>query len=134
MVTDETLSRVRSVQHRRGASHGRSEGGDSTARSGIQKTSRFEPAQARAEKEGQAFRLPRGKRPTALVDRRYFSSLTGEFGIGEALAGNLRNRQTKPFRVVHVLPGVVAERLLIDVAEQVEGFDADVGSMQTALQ
>src|ERR1035441_3767573 len=92
MKSNETFSRVRSLHECSGTAHGRSESGDSTARSEIQKTGRFEPTKTRAETEGQAFLLPRCKRPTALVDRRFFSDLAGEFGVGKALAGDLRYR------------------------------------------
>src|ERR1035437_7661005 len=80
MVTDETFSRVRSLHECCGAHYGCAEGGNIAARSRVQETGGSEPAQARAETEGQVFRLPRCKRPT-LVDRRYFSNLPGEFGI-----------------------------------------------------
>lgn len=132
MVSSETFSRIRSIHKRRGASHGHSKGRDIATRSGVQETSRLEPAKARAEAEGRALRFPRGKRP--LVDFRYFPHLAGEFGIREALAGDLRYRQTKPLCVVHVLPGVISQCLFIDVAEQVEGFHADVGPVQAALE
>lgn len=37
-------------------------------------------------------------------------------------------------RIVHVLAVVVTERLLIEVAKQMEQFDAHIGTIDTALQ
>jgi hypothetical protein len=59
MVVNETLSRVRRLDECRGASHGRTESGDTTSRSEVSKTGRLEPAKTRAETQGQAFRGPR---------------------------------------------------------------------------
>ena len=133
MVPYETLSRIQQLHERRGASYGRAEGRDTTARSGVSKTGRLEPAKARTQTESQAFRGPRFKRPT-LVDRRLFPHLAGKLGIRETLPGNLRNRQTKPLRVVHVLPGVVTKCLFVDLTEQVEWLNRNVSSVQAALQ
>lgn len=140
MRADETFRRVQRVHGRCAKHHVSSESGDLAARSGIQKESRREPAQAWAETEGQtAFRFPLGKRPTNLVDRRFFSHLAGKFGIGETLTCDLRNRKSEPLAVgqyvaVVVLPVVVAESLFIKIPEQVERFHADVRAIEPALQ
>ena len=66
--------------------------------------------------------------------RFYVRLLAGDFIPGEALAHHLGQRQFEAVEIVHVFPVVVAERLFVDVAEQVEGLDADIGSVQSALQ
>src|ERR1017187_555624 len=130
----ETFRRIRSVHRRRGASHVYSKGGDLAARSRIQETSRFKSAQTRAKAEGQALRL--GPRELLFLNRfrLFLLHLAGKLGIGEALAGDLGNRQSKPLGIVHLLACVVAECLFIDVAEQMERFDADIGSVKATLQ
>jgi hypothetical protein len=45
-------------------------------------------------------------------------------GIGQALTSDLSNEEVKPVGITHRKPGVVAESLFIDVAEQVEWFYA----------
>ena len=52
----------------------------------------------------------------------------------EALPDYLSHGQPEAVVVVHPLTVVVAKALLIDVAKQVKGFDADIGSAQPALQ
>ena len=59
--------------------------------------------------------------------------------VGQPPSGNSRNSNTEPLSISDLLavlmqPIVEAERLLINIAEQVEGLNADVGSMQPALQ
>ena len=44
------------------------------------------------------------------------------------------HRSFKAGLIVHVLPVVVTERLLIEVAKQMERFDAHVSTVDTALQ
>src|SRR5437899_1570711 len=46
----------------------------------------------------------------------------------------LTNRKIKPLAVVHALAVIKPESQLIKITEQVEGFDANVGSIQAALQ
>jgi len=60
--------------------------------------------------------------------------LAGQFGIRGALADDLANEIAKPLCIVHRPSIVEAKRLLIDVAEQMERFDADVRALQLALQ
>lgn len=54
--------------------------------------------------------------------------------VGQALAGDLRECQFEAFVIVHVIPVVVAEGLLIEVSKQVEGLDTNVGAVQAAFQ
>src|ERR1039458_4360790 len=104
-----------------------------TARTRLQKEVTGESEQARPETEGQAFglgpRLPRH----GLVDRFRLWNLASEFRIGKTLANDLANADIKSLCIGHVAI-VESERLLIDVAEQVERFHADVGPVQAALQ
>lgn len=78
------------------------------------------------------FRFPRPCR--RLIDSFRFTNLAGEFSVGQGLARDLRDNRTKAVGVVHLVSIVVAKRLLVDVAEQVERFDRNVGAMKAALQ
>jgi len=101
-----------------------------------------EPARSKAETEGgQSFRFgPRCKRPTRLVDRLLMiRHLAGDFGPCQALSDDLAHSHIKAVTIgqrlpVAILPVVEAKRLFIEIAEQVEGFHADVSSVQSALQ
>ena len=126
MKSDETFSRVRNVHKRCGTYHVNSKGGNFKARSGVQETGRSKPTKTRAEAEGQALRL--GPRELLLLNRfrLFLLHLAGKIGIGEALACDLGNRQSEPLGIVHFLPGVVAERLFVDIAKQVVRFHADI--------
>src|SRR5262245_5769605 len=53
--------------------------------------------------------------------------------VGEALAVHLTGQSLKAL-AVRLLAGVEAEHFLIDVAEKVEGFNANVGALQGTLQ
>ena len=63
-----------------------------------------------------------------------FSSLAGDFGIGQALAHDLRDGKVKAVAVIHVLAVVVAEALLVEVAKQMERFNRNIGALEPALQ
>src|SRR5258708_6840960 len=65
---------------------------------------------------------------------RPFPNLAGELRIGHPLPDDLRHRETETVCVVHVGPVVIPERLFVDVAEQVEGLDGNVGTVKAALQ
>ncbi len=52
----------------------------------------------------------------------------------EAFADDLRASKLKSVEVSHVLSLVVAERLFVKVAKQVEGFDTHVGSADSTFQ
>lgn len=54
--------------------------------------------------------------------------------VGEALASDPRERQFKPFAVVHVFAIVVTEALLVQIAKEVEWLDTHIGTVDTALQ
>ena len=131
MKRNETTNGARSIHERRGASDVYSKGGNPAARSRIQEAGRFEPAQARAEAKGQALRFPR---PCRLDGFRFFRLLPGKLSISEALAGDLGNRQSEPLGIIHFLARVVAECLFVDIPEQVERLNADVGPVQATLQ
>lgn len=129
--TSETLrDRVQRLHECRGAHYGCSKNGDPSARSRIPETICTQPEPARAETETET-RFPR---PCRLTVRRRTQARAGQFRVGKALAGDLRNGKTESLRIVHVLPIVVAESLFVDVAEEMIGFHADVGSVQSALQ
>jgi len=99
-------------------------------RTRVQKEVAAESTPARPQAKGQAFVGPRFPRHR-LVSR--FSQFSGEFGIGEAFADDLTDTKVKPLCIGH-LAVIKPARLLIDVPKQVEGFHADVGSVQTAFQ
>ena len=103
---------------------------DRAPRAGIPQEGRSEPKPARAETEGQAIRFPR---PCRLEDFCRFSHLAGEFGIGHALADDSLDAHGEALGIVH-LPIVVAERLFVNVPEQVKRLDAHVGAFQSALE
>jgi len=133
VVKHETFSRVQRVHKRRGASYIYTKSRDTQTRSRIQETGRPKPAQARAKAEGQALRFPRGSRP-ALVGLRFLSHLAGKFGIGQALASDLGDRQSEALRVVHILASVISECLFVYIAEEMERFNRDIGTVQATLQ
>ena len=60
--------------------------------------------------------------------------LTNQLFVGEALAYDLRYRQAEAVGIVHVDTIVKAERLFVNIAEQVERLNADVGAVDAALQ
>jgi hypothetical protein len=103
-----------------------------TPRTCLQKEVLGEPKSKRPQAKGQAPGLgPRFPRH-GLVDRFRFVCLTGEFRVGQPLTDDLADADVESLRVSH-LPIVESERLLIDVAEQMERFHADVSSVQLAL-
>jgi hypothetical protein len=59
--------------------------------------------------------------------------LAGDLGPCQSLADDLSNSKVKPVTVSHVLAIVKAERLFVNVAEQVKRFHADVSSVQATL-
>ena|SRR6266850_1628486 len=62
------------------------------------------------------------------------SRLASDFGIGETLSEDMRSDMLKSQAIVSQLPEVVAEHLLIQVAEEMERFHANVGSFESALE
>jgi hypothetical protein len=67
-----------------------------------------------------------------LVDRFRGFHLTSEFRIGQALADDLTDADIEALRIGH-LAIIEAERLLVDIAEQVERLDTDISAMQLSL-
>src|SRR5579885_165018 len=105
-----------------------------STRACVQKEVRSESESTRTKAKSQAFGLgPRRPARPGLVDGFRFSNLAGEFRISEALASDLTNTGIEALSVTH-LPIVVAERLFVDIAEQLERFDAHVGAVQSAFQ
>src|SRR6266568_7045195 len=91
---------------------------DQAARTQISETSGSESEPSRTKAEDQAFRFfgPRGK---VLVEFRIFSHLASEFGIRQPFAHDLSHQETESFCILQRQAIVVAEGLLINVAEQV---------------
>jgi len=89
-------------------------------------------AWAEVQAKGQeTFRL--GPRFSAFVDFLFLAYLAGDFSKGQTLANDSRCESVEAVTVIHILTIIEPERLLIDVAEQMEGFDADVGAVQLPL-
>src|SRR5258708_4351309 len=138
MVSNETFRRIQPL-------HGSSGPGAGRAALRHQATHRGTPQAVRSQSESsrpetktkaegrQALRFL-GPRVGILVDRRFLSHLAGDLGPSQTLADDLTNCQGKTVTVIHILPIVLPERLLIDITEQVKRLDADVGSMQAALE
>src|SRR5450631_3254282 len=61
-----------------------------------------------------------------------FYLLSDQFLVGKTLTYDLRDCQVESVCIVHVLAVVIAKALFVDVAEQVEGFNAHVCSLQAA--
>ena len=65
-----------------------------------------------------------------------FSHLAGDLGVGEAFASHwdrTREKRSASFSCLW-LPVVIAESLLIEVTEKMKRFDANIGSVDAALQ
>jgi len=76
-------------------------------------------------------RFPRGRWP-GLVTRR--TDLASHFGIGEALAEYVRGDVFEAQPVMLKSAVVVAKHLFVEVTEEMELFDANVGSLESALE
>ena len=127
--------RVRSLHEPRGSRAHDSARRHQAAYRGTPQTSRVESTQAGAEAQTkalyEAFRL--GPRLSVLVFAR-FSHLAGDLGKSQALSNNSGCEFAETITVVHILPMIEAESLLVNVAEQVKRLDADIGTAQPALQ
>lgn len=110
-------------------------------RSGVPKTSRREPTQARpetwvkekAESNYAAFRFrPLGN----LLEYgfRFFIFLRRQFCVSQSLAHDLSTEQPESVRIVHILPIVETEHLFVQIPEHVERLNAHIRSMQSALE
>ena len=71
-------------------------------------------------------------RPCRFVVERV-GVLSGQFGISETLAADLRHSEREALSVVHILAVVVTEHLFVEVAIEMKRFHADIGTMQPAL-
>jgi hypothetical protein len=69
----------------------------------------------------------------AVGQRSRLRCLADEFVKGDALSNNTGDRQAESFGVIE-LAVIIAVRLFIQVAEQVEGLYADVGARDATLQ
>src|SRR5665213_3508210 len=144
MVKDEALRRIRTFHGPCGSSACGSSRSHKAASRGTPQTGSAKSKPTRPETktkaEGcQAFRLgPRGS-VGILVDRRFFFHLAGDFGPSQTLSKNLADCQIKAVTVIQrssfrVLPIVIAERLFVNIAEQVKRFDRNIGSTDPTLQ
>lgn len=91
--------------------------------------------QARAEAQAEdqeTFRL--GPRFSVFVDFLFLARFASDLSKGQSLTNDSRSEFAEAVTVIHILPIVKPECLLIDVAEQVEWLDANVRSAKTALQ
>ena len=94
-----------------------------------------EPEKARPEAESQTFRIlgPRGRVRT-LIDLRPVLQFASEFRVSEAFTNDLPYEVAKPVCIGHRQTVVIAEGLLVNIAEQVERLNRNVGAIDTALQ
>jgi hypothetical protein len=103
-----------------------------STRGRISTRSCIETSQTWAQEEDHAFRFPRPCRRRLELGRKAILSSQGF--VSQSFADNLRDCQLEATTVVHSLSVIVAESLLIDVAEQVVWLDTYISAMQPALQ
>lgn len=63
-----------------------------------------------------------------------FPELTGQFYVGQALVEHLADQFTGSFPIARRLAIVEPKGLLVEIPEQMEGFDAHIGSLESALK
>jgi hypothetical protein len=118
----EAESRIRRLHAHDRSPAGGIAGGTATAREGISCKGCAESAQTRSQEENQGLRFPR---PCRRLSWRRGDTVNSKFPyqalIDQTLPDNLRNHSTEPARVVYILPVIVAERLFVDIAEQMKG-------------
>src|SRR5271166_3602037 len=102
---------------------------DRTSRKGLQKESGRQSEQARAKAKGQAFRFPR---PCRLA-RSGFLRFAGQLRICQPFSDDVSDADVKTLSISH-LPIVVAEGLFIEIPEQMERLDRNVGSADASLE
>src|ERR1700733_2092645 len=74
-------------------------------------------------------------RPCLLAGFRFCLLPTSDQGfVSQPFSGKLSEYHLEPSVIVGVLPVVKAERLFVNVAEQVIGFHTDVGAVDSAFQ
>jgi len=99
----------------------------------LQKEVCLESEPAWSKTQDQAFglgpRLPRH----GLTGNLSFGLFSGQFLVGNPLANDLTDADVKALTVSHFAV-VKSERLFVDVAEEMEGFDANVSSVQATLE
>src|SRR5258708_30089828 len=115
MRPNETFRSPRSVSESHGSRPRHVKRRIKSARSGVSKTGRCEPAKTRTEaKSGQAaFRFPRPCR-LEINFRTFFGPLRDQLVIHQPLACDFCAKKLKALRIRHVLPRVVAEHLLVN--------------------
>src|ERR1022692_100244 len=134
LTDEENECRIRRVHKSGGSRSVRIARRNPATRGGISKAGRSQPPQARTEEKGQAFFFgPRG-RVLKGFDRFCFFHLTRQFRIGQPLANNLANQVAEAVSVFQGLAIVEAKRLLVNITEQMEGFDRDIGAVQGTFQ
>src|SRR5882724_1032953 len=60
--------------------------------------------------------------------------LASYFGIGQSLSDDVRGNVFESQAIMSKCPKVVTEHLFVEIPEQVERFDADIGAFQLALE
>jgi hypothetical protein len=138
MVMNEALSRVRCLHKFGRPGTSGAAFSHKTARRRTQKRSGVESQQAGSQAQAEiqeASRLGLGPRFRVLkLVQSLFACFAGDFGKGQTLPDDLRSQCVEAVTIGHADPMVEPKGLLIHIAEQVEGFDADVRSAKSALQ
>src|SRR5579862_134657 len=128
----EWTNRVRRLQRSTQSHHGGSALRDRGARIRIQETGRAQSEQARSKAEAET-RFPR---PVRLVTGRFRPSLLlpDQLVVGYASSDDLGKNEFEAVEIVCVSAIIEAECLFVNIGLQVRGIDADVGSLQSALE
>lgn len=135
MISDETFIRVRALHRVSRPRACCSPLRHKATRQGIPRTKRIEPKQTGAEAQAETqetFRF--GPRFKVLVEIRFFTHLAGDFSKGQALANDPRSEFAEAVTVVHIVPVIEAECLLVDIAEQMERLDRNVSTAHGAFE
>jgi hypothetical protein len=132
MRLDEALKRIRSVHETSGSHLVRSAFGNHETRTRVQKKGRAQPSKARPKTEAE-IRFPR---PCRLERFGLFFDLrfADQRIEGKAFSNDLANQKTESVCVSDGQAVVVPKGLFVNIAEQVKGFDADISTLQAALQ
>src|ERR1017187_6592733 len=102
---------------------------------GTSHSERWQPIECFALALSYRFFGPRGSRALeGFRCARPLLRLAGQLGIREALAHDLANQKTEAVGIAQGQAIIESESLLIHVAEQVEGFDRNVGPADGPLQ
>jgi hypothetical protein len=136
MYGNETFRRIRPIHGARRSRAGSAAQRHQRSGCGASETVRNESEQAWPEaqtKGRQSLRLGPRRKPRGLVGFRFFSRLASEINPRQTLAHDLPHCQVEALTIVHILPIVIAERLLVQIPEQMERLDANVGSLESPL-